>query len=143
MLFEFLIALAASLYKYLTAASAEIDGRSYGGGVLELEPTEAERLLVPAKLGDNRVIGRMSPYSTPKTIRNKLCRCVWLNKVEVLGVRRVKRQTPTTNRIVSIAYGNGQFVAVENTDAEPDSGRSFLTSADGTNWVRSKVSPLP
>jgi len=38
---------AANLYTYLTAASAEIEGRSYGGGVLELEPTEAERLLVP------------------------------------------------------------------------------------------------
>lgn len=34
-------------YTYLTAASAEIEGRSYGGGVLELEPTEAEKLLIP------------------------------------------------------------------------------------------------
>jgi adenine-specific DNA methylase len=42
---------AASLYTHLTAASAEIEGRSYGGGVLELEPTEAERLLVPKELG--------------------------------------------------------------------------------------------
>lgn len=41
----------ASIYTHLTAASAEIEGRSYGGGVLELEPTEAGRLLVPAKLG--------------------------------------------------------------------------------------------
>ena len=40
----------ASVYTHLTAASAEIEGRSYGGGVLELEPTEAERLLVPARL---------------------------------------------------------------------------------------------
>lgn len=40
----------ANLYTHLTAASAEIEGRSYGGGVLELEPTEAERLLVPAHL---------------------------------------------------------------------------------------------
>ena len=40
-----------NLYTHLTAASAEIEGRSYGGGVLELEPTEAERLLVPAHLG--------------------------------------------------------------------------------------------
>jgi adenine-specific DNA-methyltransferase len=40
----------AHLYTHLTAASAEIEGRSYGGGVLELEPTEAERLLVPACL---------------------------------------------------------------------------------------------
>jgi hypothetical protein len=41
---------AANFYTHLTAASAEIEGRSYGGGVLELEPTEAEKLLVPAEL---------------------------------------------------------------------------------------------
>ena len=35
-------------YTYLTGASAEIEGRSYGGGILAIEPTEAERLLVPA-----------------------------------------------------------------------------------------------
>lgn len=40
----------ANTYTWLTAASSEIEGRSYGGGVLELEPTEAERLLVPAQL---------------------------------------------------------------------------------------------
>lgn len=44
-------AVITNLYTHLTAASAEIEGRSYGGGVLELEPTEAERLLVPAQLG--------------------------------------------------------------------------------------------
>ena len=41
----------ANTYTYLTAASAEIEGRSYGGGVLELEPTEATNLLMPANLG--------------------------------------------------------------------------------------------
>jgi adenine-specific DNA-methyltransferase len=41
---------ASNLYTHLTAASAEIEGRSYGGGVLELEPTEAERLLFPKVL---------------------------------------------------------------------------------------------
>ncbi len=40
-------AFVASTFTHLTAASAEIEGRSYGGGVLELEPTEAERLLIP------------------------------------------------------------------------------------------------
>jgi adenine-specific DNA-methyltransferase len=40
----------ANTYTWLTAASAEIEGRSYGGGVLELEPTEAERLMMPAIL---------------------------------------------------------------------------------------------
>lgn len=42
----------ANTYTYLTAASAEIEGRSYGGGVLELEPTEATNLLMPAELCD-------------------------------------------------------------------------------------------
>ena len=41
-----------STYTYLTGASAEIEGRSYGGGMLALEPSEAERLLVPAQLTD-------------------------------------------------------------------------------------------
>ncbi len=44
--------IVANSYSYLTAASAEIEGRSYGGGVLELEPTEAQKLLMPAQLGD-------------------------------------------------------------------------------------------
>src|SRR5262249_4058569 len=39
-----------NVYTHLTAASAEIEGRSYGGGVLELEPNEAERLLMPKSL---------------------------------------------------------------------------------------------
>lgn len=43
-------ALVAATFTHLTAASAELVGRSYGGGVLELEPTEAERLLVPDTL---------------------------------------------------------------------------------------------
>lgn len=40
-------ALAAGFYNSLTLLSAELVGRSYGGGVLKLEPTEAESLLVP------------------------------------------------------------------------------------------------
>jgi len=40
-------ALVARWYSHLTAASSEIEGRSYGGGVLELEPTEAERVMIP------------------------------------------------------------------------------------------------
>jgi len=45
--------LIPNLYTHLTGASAEIEGRSYGGGVLELEPTEAERLLVPSVLRES------------------------------------------------------------------------------------------
>lgn len=56
---------AGSLYTHLTAASAEIEGRSYGGGVLELEPTEAERLLVPKGLN-----GAMSIEEADRLIRH-------------------------------------------------------------------------
>lgn len=38
----------ASLYSSLSLLSFELEGRSYGGGVLKLETREAERVLVPA-----------------------------------------------------------------------------------------------
>lgn len=41
-------ALAAGFFNSLTLLSAELVGRSYGGGVLKLEPTEAERLVIPS-----------------------------------------------------------------------------------------------
>ncbi|MCY7418232.1 MAG: hypothetical protein LH650_07005 [Chloroflexi bacterium] len=39
--------LAATMTSSATLLSAEIEGRSYGGGVLKLETKEAERLLIP------------------------------------------------------------------------------------------------
>ncbi len=42
------VALATSFHNSATFAFTEIMGRSYGGGVLELEPREAERLPVPS-----------------------------------------------------------------------------------------------
>lgn len=39
--------LAVGFYNSLTTLSAELLARSYGGGVLKLEPTEAEALLIP------------------------------------------------------------------------------------------------
>lgn len=39
--------LAAGFYNSLTLLSCELEGRSYGGGVLKLEPTEAEQVLLP------------------------------------------------------------------------------------------------
>lgn len=40
-------ALVASYYNSLSFASAEVCGRSHGGGVLELMPNEAERVILP------------------------------------------------------------------------------------------------
>ncbi|MGI5868300.1 MAG: N-6 DNA methylase [Kiritimatiellia bacterium] len=57
--------LASNIYTHMTAASAEIEGRSYGGGVLELEPTEAEHLLVPRTLD-----GAMPVDEADQLIRN-------------------------------------------------------------------------
>jgi len=40
-------ALVAGFVNSLTALSAELEGRHYGGGVLELVPSEIERLMIP------------------------------------------------------------------------------------------------
>jgi len=40
-------ALSAAMLSSVTALSAEVEGRAYGGGVLKLETKESERLLVP------------------------------------------------------------------------------------------------
>jgi adenine-specific DNA-methyltransferase len=39
--------LAAGFVNSLTLLSAELEGRSYGGGVLKLEPSEAESIVIP------------------------------------------------------------------------------------------------
>ena len=39
--------LVGSFINPLTALSAELEGRSYGGGVLEMVPSEIENLLIP------------------------------------------------------------------------------------------------
>jgi len=46
-------ALVFSFINSLTALSAELEGRHYGGGVLELVPSEIERLLVPVMDGSS------------------------------------------------------------------------------------------
>ncbi|MBA3779448.1 MAG: hypothetical protein H0X16_09160 [Chloroflexi bacterium] len=45
-------AMVAAALSSATALSGEIEGRSYGGGVLKLETKEAERLAVPALTGE-------------------------------------------------------------------------------------------
>ena len=43
-------AFTASYYNSLSLAFSEISGRSYGGGVLELMPSEVEKILLPYKI---------------------------------------------------------------------------------------------
>ena len=49
----------------LTALSAELEGRHYGGGVLELVPSEIERLLVPLPATVN-----VDLHALDKAVRN-------------------------------------------------------------------------
>ena len=59
-------ALTASYYNSLSLAFTEVSGRSHGGGVLELMPNEAEKVLLPYHL-DNAVL----LPQIDKLIRNK------------------------------------------------------------------------
>lgn len=49
-------ALVSGFVNSLTCLSAELEGRHYGGGVLELVPSEIERLVVPIEAGTNSIL---------------------------------------------------------------------------------------
>lgn len=51
--------LVYSFINPLTALSSELEGRHYGGGVLELVPSEIERLLIPLVLTSRPCIGAL------------------------------------------------------------------------------------
>lgn len=51
--------LVCSFINSLTALTAELEGRHYGGGVLELVPSEIERLLVPVTRTPRTLLGRL------------------------------------------------------------------------------------
>ena len=55
--------LCAIFYNTLTLLSAELGGRSYSGGILKLEPADAERLLVPRlPIGAYRLLPKVDAY---------------------------------------------------------------------------------
>jgi len=85
-------------YTYLTAACVEIEGRSYGGGVLEIEPNEAEKLLMPAnlinldldipimhKLVVNKELEKLLTYTGDKVLRQGL----GLSKLDVQRLKNI------------------------------------------------------
>ena len=59
-------ALTASYYNSLSLAFTEVSGRSHGGGVLELMPNEAERVLLPYHKDNATLLSQID-----KLIRNK------------------------------------------------------------------------
>ncbi len=60
-------AMAASYYNSLSLAFAEVSGRSHGGGVLELMPNEAERILLPYHLDNAALLPQIDQLIRDKT----------------------------------------------------------------------------
>lgn len=89
--------LAASAYNSLSFAFSEVLGRSYGGGVLELEPREATQLPVPyahaAKLDSDRLDRMLRAGETDEALEYSdnilLKRGMGLSDRQILSLRRV------------------------------------------------------
>jgi hypothetical protein len=59
--------LASCFHNSLTAVTAELEGRTFGGGVLELVPSEVGRLLIPTYDGANAWLSRLDRISRSAT----------------------------------------------------------------------------
>ena len=59
-------AFIASFYNSLSLAFSEIVGRSYGGGVLELMPSEAEKILLPYQIGNDKLLDQIDKLMREK-----------------------------------------------------------------------------
>ena len=55
-------ALSASFYNSLSFAFAEICGRSYGGGVLELMPNEVQKILIPYQKDNEQYLEKIDNF---------------------------------------------------------------------------------
>ncbi len=72
----------------LTALSAELEGRHYGGGVLELVPSEIERLLVPSVRHTAAVLRRLDKVIRSRTTAEDLLAGQDQILLEPMGIRR-------------------------------------------------------
>ena len=61
--------LAAAFHNSLTLLTAEVEGRSFGGGVLELVPSEVARLLVPLPMGFGVELERLDSVARSESAR--------------------------------------------------------------------------
>lgn len=60
-------ALTASYYNSLSLAFTEVSGRSHGGGVLELMPNEAEKVLIPYHKDNAKLLSQIDKLIRDKT----------------------------------------------------------------------------
>jgi len=78
--------IAAAFLNSLTFAFSEVTGRSYGGGVLELEPNEAERLPLPLKGADKLDLKQLHELLLSETIERVLDTTDKVLLIEGLGL---------------------------------------------------------
>lgn len=100
--------LVASFVNPLTALSAELEGRTYGGGVLELVPSEIERLLIPVSdqieldLGElDAMIRHRSMQDAIKIYGQKILRAIGLSDDEILIIFNAWTQLKNRRQRVS------------------------------------------
>ena len=74
----------------LTALSAELEGRHYGGGVLELVPSEIERLLVPVMRHSAAALRRLNTAIRSKVAAEDLLAGQDRLLLGPLGIRRAE-----------------------------------------------------
>lgn len=112
--------LAAAFLNSLTFAFCEVSGRSYGGGVLELEPNEAETLPLPLKGAERLDVEKINELSRKGSISAilditdqvlledglglskqevRMLRNIW----EKLRNRRINRKLDTTKKLLASA----------------------------------------
>jgi hypothetical protein len=92
--------LTVAFYNSLTLLSAELVGRSYGGGILKLEPTEAERLLLPRLSADveqhlervDRALRCGDLTSTLDLVDAAVLKPLGLTDAEIAGLRRARQK---------------------------------------------------
>lgn len=68
----------------LTALSAELEGRHYGGGVLELVPSEIEKLLIPTKIMKSSDLNNLDV-----SIKNKKEACALMADQDLIVLRSI------------------------------------------------------
>jgi adenine-specific DNA methylase len=65
-------AFIASFYNSLSLAFSEIVGRSYGGGVLELMPSETEQILLPYRVENAEMLSSIDKMMRQKKDINQI-----------------------------------------------------------------------
>jgi adenine-specific DNA methylase len=90
-------ALVASYYNSLSLASAEVSGRSHGGGVLELMPKEAESILLPYHEENENLINRIDELLREKKSIHEI--------LEVTNQIILQEQYQLTKEEVDLAHG--------------------------------------